>query len=210
MEICSRIQFRVAGKKDVDSIVQIHQDAFQDFFLTSLGHRFLRTYYRCFISSDESVCIVAEERDAVVGFAVSACKSNGFNKRLVLKNLFPFIAESIKLLFTHPKSLLQLLGNFSKKSDTIKDDGTYAELFSIGVKKMEQGRGIGGRLLEEIECLLSKRGIEQLSLTTDYFNNDLVRRFYQSKGFNLLYEFNAYPNRRMCRLIKSLNNEAFL
>ena len=204
MEDPSKILFRVARVEDVDSIAQIHLDAFPDFFLTSLGPSFLRTYYKCFVSSDDVVCVIAEENNAVVGFAVTACKSKGFNKRLLLKNLKSFIPESLRIFFTRPKALVHLLKNFSKQSDTVNDDGAYAELFSIGVKKSEQGKGIGTRLLDETEYLLTQAAVEKLSLTTDYYDNDSARSFYQSKGFELLYEFDAYPNRRMCRLIKSL------
>ena len=40
---------RKATINDVDTIVEIHLNAFEGFFLTSLGAEFLRFYYSCFV-----------------------------------------------------------------------------------------------------------------------------------------------------------------
>lgn len=113
---------------DVNSIVAIHKQAFPDFFLTTLGERFLNLYYKCMCRCDEAVTLCAVEDGEVVGLASSALKSAGFNSRLIKSNMIPFMGESIKLLFTRPMSLVRLVRNFTKKSSSIEDDGNYAEL----------------------------------------------------------------------------------
>ena len=45
----TKIEVRTASKVDVKSIVNIHKDAFEVFFLTSLGTDFLMFYY-CIIT----------------------------------------------------------------------------------------------------------------------------------------------------------------
>ena len=86
----------------------------------------------------------------------------------------------------------------------VEDDEDYAELYSIGVSKAAQGKGVGKLLLAESERVMKDEGVQRVSLTTDYYNNDQAVGFYHSMGYETLYEFVTYPDRRMYRLIKTL------
>ena len=198
------IEIRVANINDVNSIVDIHKQAFPDFFLTTLGDGFLRLYYKCMCKSKEAVTLCAVEDDRVVGFSTTALKSAGFNTRLIKGNIMGFAMEGLKLLFSRPKALFRLIKNFTKKSDDVVDDGEYAELFSIGVLPTCQGKGIGGMLLADTERAVREWGGVKLSLTTDYNNNNSAVAFYQRNGYQVLYKFVAYPDREMYRFIKDL------
>ena len=52
--------------------------------------------------------------------------------------------------------------------------------------------------------VMKKEGVDRVSLTTDYYNNESAVGFYHSMGYETLYEFVTYPNRKMYRLIKTL------
>lgn len=198
------MQNRIATTKDIDQIVKIHQDAFGSFFLTSLGADFLRFYYTSFVKNKETVCLVAVDDNEVIGFSAATTKSKGFNTRLICSNIMVFIGWSFKMMVINPRALLRLVKNLTKKSDSVTDDGEYAELFSIGVSSTYQGRGVGSLLLSETEALLLKKGVWRLSLTTDYENNDSAVEFYHRNGYKVLYVFNTYPNRKMYRFIKKI------
>ena len=196
--------YRKAQLEDVNTIVRIHCDAFEGFFLTSLGVPFLTFYYTCFVNSYETVTIVSEEKAQICGFAAATTSSKGFNIRFIKNNFLNFVLLSFKMLFTAPKALLRLVKNLTKKGTIVVDDEDYAELYSIGVSPSFQGKGIGKTLLTELEKELKKKGVEKVSLTTDYENNDTAVGFYRSLGYETLYEFITYPDRKMFRLIKFL------
>lgn len=198
------MQNRIATIQDVDQIVKIHQGAFANFFLTSLGGDFLRFYYKSFIKNKETVCLVAVDNREIVGFSAATMKSKGFNSRLIFSNIITFFGWSFKMLFTNPKALVRLVKNLTKKSDSVTDNEEYAELFSIGVSPTCQGKGVGSQLLSETETFLFKRGVRSLSLTTDYHNNESTIAFYRSNGYRVLYQFTTYPDREMYRFIKDL------
>lgn len=198
------MNIRKATVNDVDTIVKIHLDAFKGFFLTSLGAQFLKFYYSCFIKSNETVTVVAEENGVIYGFSASTKVCKGFNSRLIKSNLFAFAILSLKMLFTTPKSLLRLVKNLTKKGESVEDDEDYAELYSIGVSKAAQGKGVGKHLLAESERVMKAEGVQRVSLTTDFYNNEQAVGFYHSMGYETLYEFVTYPNRKMYRLIKTL------
>ena len=60
---------RKSSLQDIDKIVKIHKDAFEGFFLTSLGTDFLKFYYSSFIKNHETVGLVAIDDDMVVGLS---------------------------------------------------------------------------------------------------------------------------------------------
>lgn len=198
------IEIKKAVIADVKGIVGIHNNAFPDFFLTKLGNNFLRLYYESMCKCKGAVTLCVVEDGNVLGFSTTAIKSAGFNTKLIKDNFVGFILEALKLLFTNPMSLIHLAKNMSKTNSDIEDKGDYAELFSIGVSPDCQGKGVGSMLLTETERIISSKGVNQLSLTTDKYNNDSTIAFYKKNGYEVMYEFDAYPDREMIRYIKTL------
>ena len=195
---------RVATPMDVPQIVNIHMNTFDGFFLTSLGASFLSFYYNAFLNSKDSIVLCSVVDDKVCGFAAATKQCKGYNKNMIKGNLIKFIWISIRLLFIKPSALIRLVKNLSKTSDVIEDDEDYAELYSIGIAGNVQGQGIGKKLLTAIEDYMRCEGVGKISLTTDFYNNDSTVAFYRTMGYQTLYEFTSYPNRRMYRFIKFL------
>ncbi len=195
-----------ANHQDINGIVTVHLDAFEDFFLSSLGERFLRLYYRSFIDSKQGIVLCAKVDNEVVGFSACSYVCQGFNKSLVKANLLKYIVESAALLFTKPLALIRLANNMTKESSEARKcaGGGYAELYSIAVSPSCQGKGIGKALLSAIEDDVRKHN-NQVSLTTDYYNNEKTIGFYHTLGYDDLYEFTSYPKRKMWRMIKTLD-----
>lgn len=201
----SSISIRKASFDDIEAIVSIHQDAFKDFFLSSLGRSFLKLYYTSFLNSGGGVVFCATKDNELVGFSACSYVSSGFNVSLIKKNLFKYGIETIRLLFTKPGALVRLVRNLNKESsDTaINDNGHYAELYSIAVSPLCQGEGVGKLLLKTTENDVVNHN-DKISLTTDYYNNDKTISFYRALGYENYYEFITYPNRKMWRMIKDL------
>jgi ribosomal protein S18 acetylase RimI-like enzyme len=190
---------------DVPEVTRIHLMAFREFFLSQLGESFLNLYYKCFLIDKNGFGIgIFDDEGNLMGFSVATAHSKGFNRNLVLSNILPFAVMGIQILFTRPKSLIRLFKNMSKNSSH-GYDGNYAELFSIAVNPDKQGRGIGKLLLEDVEKSMFEKGCRCITLTTDFFNNADVINFYLNTGYTIFYDFVAYPDRRMYKMIKTLN-----
>ena len=206
----STIEIKSVGKdieyidKLVKEVVDVHLSAFPNFFLSTLGTGFLRTYYRCFVEHKNGNLIVATMDDKVVAFAAATSECRGFNTSLLKKNLFAFGCRFLVLLFTKPMAIVHLANNMTKTSEEVEDNEDYAELYSIGTIAVVQGKGIGTKLMERLEVRLKKQGVEKVSLTTDYVDNDATLSFYKKNGYEVLYEFLTYPNRKRYRLIKKI------
>ena len=199
------ISYRKSKVSDSNQIAKIHLKSFPNFFLTTLGYSFLKTYYRSCAKSKKaiSICAINQDDKKLLGFAVGCFNSAGFNKRLIFSNLLEYSYQAILLLLTKPIALIRLYKNLAKNND--KDDkGNYAELLSIGVSPNQNGFGIGQSLLVKFENQVREKGINTITLTTDADSNDSVLRFYKKAGYTVYYDFITFPNRKMLKLIKEL------
>jgi ribosomal protein S18 acetylase RimI-like enzyme len=195
---------REATLKDCDPIVEIHLQSFKSFFLTSLGDRFLKTFYRSCIKSNETVIIVCcNDEEKMAGFAMGCLRADGFYKRLLLKNLLPFSLEAARIFISKPGALVRLVNNLTKTEVRSESQG-HSELLSIASCPEFKGQGTGKRLLDYFEERIKEKGGRVVSLTTDYYNNENVIQFYTKSGYEIDEDFVAYPDRRMYRMIKRL------
>ena len=199
------INYRKSKVSDSNQIAKIHLKSFPNFFLTTLGYSFLKTYYRSCAKSKEaiSICAINQDDKKLLGFAVGCLNSEGFNKRLIFSNSLEYSYRAILLLFTKPIALIRLFKNLAKNS--YKDDkGNYAELLSIGVSPDQNGFGIGQNLLTKFENKVREKGVNTITLTTDADSNYNVLKFYKKSGYKVYYDFVTFPDRNMLKLIKKL------
>jgi ribosomal protein S18 acetylase RimI-like enzyme len=199
------MQIKKILKEEIPLIVEVHKNSFDGFFLTELGDRFLELYYASVRDNTKGILLGYYDDGELVGFCAATTISKGFNAQLVKKNLFRFLLIGMRLLLTRMPSLIRILKNFSKKSSSINDTGEYAELLSIGILGTKQGLGIGKKLLLRLEEEMRLQGCSKLSLTTDYYHNDKAIAFYKKLGYQIYYDFVAYPNRKMYRMIKKIS-----
>lgn len=198
------MKFRTVKISESKALSEIHIKSFKDFFLTSLGGRFLNTYYKSCIKSNESIAICAiNENENIIGFSVGCVHSKGFHKRLIKQNLLVFMLQGIIILFSKPKAIIRLVNNLGKNTDE-NDNGNYAELLSIGVLPKYNGQGIGKELIKRFEEEAINKGCTEMALTTDFNKNNKVLDFYKSTGYEIYCEFITYPHRKMYKLKKSL------
>lgn len=199
------MKIKLVPEEDINEVVKVHKASFRDFFLTELGDHFLKVYYNCVRKDKRGLLLGFYEGKELYGFAAATTISKSFNRNLILENFFQFSFIGIGLLFTKTSALVRLFKNFSKTNESVNDKGEYAELLSIGVSDKKQGQGIGKKLLLELEETLKTKGCTQLSLTTDFYNNEKAIGFYNGLGYEIFYDFIAYPNRKMYRMIKKIN-----
>ena len=186
-------------------IIDVHLQAFQGFFLSSLGRRFLTLYYTTLMKSPKGILIcMFNEAQKVVGFAAGTSISKNFHKEILFNKPFAYAWILLPKVIFNPAIIFRLIKNMSKNSSEERDDGNYAELLSIAVSPRYASDGAGKKLLNAFEDQVLENHCEQIALTTDKKNNEKVLSFYQKNGYEVFYEFEAYPSRAMYKMIKSL------
>jgi ribosomal protein S18 acetylase RimI-like enzyme len=204
------MNYRKVEKDEYCKLATLHLNAFNDFFLTSLGERFLKAYYKASLYNSESLAVCATDQYGLIqGFCIGCVESKGYHKRLLFHNFLALMFEAIVIFFSTPKALIRLLKNLDKTSN-MKDSGNYSELLSIAVSPSFKDMGVGKSLLRLFEEEARKRGCKKVALTTDCNNNEPVISFYKRSGYELFYEFTTYPNRKMYKLIKDITIKEFI
>jgi len=172
---------------DVNSVVEIHQQAFQGFFLEQMGMSFLKAYYRIVLAYSGSVAHVCIREDGfVVGFVVGFIAPKAFYYKLK-RSKFQLMLPILFGVIRNPKLVVKIFENIKRVSDsesvsrkTLVDTDT-AELSSIAVGSV--AKGVGSLLIDAFIKDVFLRDIVNVTLTTDYENNELVNNFYLKHGF---------------------------
>jgi len=163
----SRFIIKKIERSDIDNVVVIHCASFQNFFLTLLGESFLKVYYNAFRKNKKAIMLGFFENGNLIGFCAATEKSAGFNSDLIISNFMLFALQGIKLFFTNIGALVRLYYNSKKTNLEVKNEGQYAELFSIAVSPLKQNLGVGKLLLVEIESELRLRKCKEIALTKE-------------------------------------------
>lgn len=195
------VRIRSFSNSDVKSAAELHGIAFPNFFLTFLGGRFLRQFYRAFVGNSAAVALAAETDDgALCGVIVGTLTPAGFYRRLLLRRWFVFAVCSVQAVIREP-SIAKRLVRALKYRGGAPEGSNRALLSSIAVDPQYRGVGVGGMLIDEWCAELRRRGLNGAYLTTDADGNAAVNRFYQNHGWQLESAFTTPEGRKMNRYI---------
>ena len=188
----------VRGMKieDVREAVDVHLHSFPDFFLSSLGSRFLYWLYRGFIEHRGGVCLVALKGEQVVGVVAGSSDQGKFFKWLLRKHWFVLGLAAGMAIVRSPRIMARLL-RITRSPGDAKRSIVPAVLMSIAVLPVVQGGGVGQILVKAFLDEMTKRGATTVSLTTDRDNNSRVNSFYRRLGFRLHRELLTPEGRQM-------------
>lgn len=194
---------------DVDRVAELHAAAFPGYFLTHMGQRFLRRYYRNFLESP-GLCLVAIQGEQILGFVAGASEPGEFYRRFYRRNFpalsvisvdrwcrdrelrrqfrarLPRVRDAIGSVVRRP------IGRRPPASSALVDASSAsgpggprrADLLSIAVAEGNRGAGIADALVDGFLERLVRRGvgIVQLSVFTD---NPRAVAFYERTGWTV-------------------------
>jgi len=172
---------------DISCVVKIHQQAFHGFFLEQMGPSFIKAYYSIVLAYAGSIAHVYIGKDGLIeGFAVGFADPRAFYKKLKrssLKLIFPILFGVIQ----NPGLFVRMLQNVRRVSGSKHIDWQFAidektaELSSIAVGSA--AKGTGSLLIDAFIKDAWSRSLVDITLTTDYEDNELVNKFYIKHGF---------------------------
>lgn len=191
------MEVRNLSTADCNQIAELHFKAFQSFFLTSLGRRFLRFFYRSIILDFDGVAIGLFKEGQLLAFAVGTVKKNGFYTRILKKNFLGLGMAAIPYLLKKPGKIFRLFQNLLSQDSSNLELENIACLLSICVDPAKGSMGYGKQVLKEFEEQVFLRS-KKICLTTDAEKNDNVNDFYRANSYMLLKSF--YVSKRKMNL----------
>ncbi|QDZ63583.1 hypothetical protein EVD20_14670 [Elizabethkingia bruuniana] len=98
----------MAKLSDLDMIVEIHYNRFSNFFLTTLGKKFLKTFYKAFLK-EPGILIVLLDEGNIKGFAAGSINNQNFFKKLFKNNFLDLFFQEFKSYLPILKHLREFL-----------------------------------------------------------------------------------------------------
>lgn len=200
------LDIRSMNPETVQQVVAVHEEAFPDFFLTELGGKFLRLYYRSLAEAPEGIGLVAVvEGGGVVGFAAGSTAPAGFYRTLLRRRWLLFAIAALPAVLRRPSRVGRVLSALRHPSRQPTQPGT-AGLHSLASAPGAQGSGVGGALVEAFVREALDAGSNRVRLETDASGNDRVVEFYDRHGFAVVGE-ETRGDRRMLVMERTITNE---
>jgi ribosomal protein S18 acetylase RimI-like enzyme len=171
------------AEAQVDAVVGVHLRSFEGFFLSFLGPRFLRLYYESIVGYPAAAGYVCVKEGRVVGFVCGTVSPSRFYSYLLRTRWWRFALVALGAVLKRPAIIPRLVRALLYPSQTSGRSDT-AVLTSIAVEPAVQGKGVGAELVVTFLADMHARGVKQVSLTTDRYDNDRINAFYQEQGFH--------------------------
>ena len=188
--------------KHLDKVVEVHMKAFPEFFLTFLGPRFLREFYKSFIYDNTGIGFVAKDSStgSILGAVVGPLVPGGYFKRLLKKRWYAFCLASVSAILKRPTVIKRLFRALFYRGEA-PSGPQRALLSSIAVSPDVQGQGVGQALVKKWVEEVQRRGGTGCFLTTDARNNDRINVFYQKLGWKIESSYTTPEGRIMNRYV---------
>jgi len=201
------MKIKTAGESDLTEIVEVHSHAFDGFFLTRMGPRFLKLLYTGFRELDGGICLIARDDRRVVGFVAGTTRPAGFFRELLLKQWWRFALAAVSGILRNPIEVTRRCASavFYRGERPPNISERSALLSSLAVSPEFAGRGIGTILVEVFVSKARDHGCDSVYLLTDADNNQTVNNFYRKCGMSLVDSFRRTNMRKLNRWILILN-----
>jgi glycosyltransferase involved in cell wall biosynthesis/ribosomal protein S18 acetylase RimI-like enzyme len=174
---------RAANPGDLPAIVTIHQQAFNQFFLTRMGAAFLRRYYELVLHYREGIILVGERNGVLSGFVCGFADPAEFY-RSMWRNRLAFAVPAMTALLRHPSLGAHMVTAVRRiQSSATQGPPLSCELSSIAVAPEASGKGLGKTLLRAFLDHSWAREAQCVYLTTDAHGNEAANELYREIGF---------------------------
>jgi|GEM_PF-1237196 len=193
---------RTMTLSDVDAVVHIHATALPDYFLTSLGPRFLALYYREVVRSPLGISLVFVRDGRVVGFVTGELRPGTFYRQLFLRRWFAFGFYALGAAMRRPRILLRIGRELGHRVEAPRGE-EVARLASLAVLPEVAGRGYGLALVAAAIGHIRRRGGTVILLEVKQENQALLDA-YERIGFKPAGSIAKSPTETLTKMTYTL------
>ena len=189
-------------RRHAGAAAEVHSRVFPQFFLTTLGTRFLRQLYISIVADESAFGFVTRDvaTGLVTGVVTGTVEPEGYYRRMMTRRAWSFAWAALPALLMRPWLLPGLVRRLRFRGRP-PPGGHRAYLTVIAVDSAVQGEGLGRRLLAAWTEESRARGVDGMYLATDADDNDAVNAFYLNCGWALESTYASFEDRRMNRYV---------
>ncbi len=206
---------------DIDAVVALHRDVLDMEFLSRFGPRFLRVYYRAWMTTPGAVALVAldDNVDVVVGGLLGASDPARHVRAMVRDHGLTLALHQVAAALVDPRlardlvatraaryarGLVRLVASRWRAPASVGPSGpVIGEITHVLVARRTQGRGVGRALVEAALGEIRAAGVRTVELVTP---PDLAaRHFYERLGWRLAGEMASRSGEPFLRFVFDLD-----
>lgn len=197
------MEIRSLKAEDSSQIARLHLLSFSGFFLSSLGERFLQSFYKAILLSNNGLGAGVFESNNLVSFAIGTNRPKNFYFNLLKTHGLEFLFFSFWNLLLNPLIGFKLVKNLTSEGPKFKIlDGVL--LLSICSDPAYWGSGYSSKVISKFENIALKSSYSKVYLTTDFDKNERANFFYIKLGYHVIESFVTSDNRKMNLYLKEL------
>ena len=192
-----RIPLSKLEDDQLKQLAQLHHSVMHT-LLADLGLPMVLRYYQIARSDNSVVGICAlDSSKKIIGWAMGSPHPDRINSALRTPLLW-FAFQMLRVLFTRPLTLLQLISSVLSSSAETEMKSDAIELTYIGVSADQRGKGVGKVLLNAFIEMSWETGYRSLILSVEKDNESAIA-LYQKAGFKITKTFSEgrYERHRM-------------
>ena len=158
-------------------------------FLSALGLRAAKVYYKGSVQSYWGIGFVYLESGVVRGFVLGSTNPGRLRRAILFMNLSQTLWGLFVGLMRQPSAVVPLLRSFRGPRGKYNRDS--AELIYLGVDGGYRGSGIGSRLVKAFNQALREKGLHTYELSVNADNVGGIT-FYEKLGFQSVGEYREF------------------
>jgi len=188
----------------LDGMVRCHLQSFPGEFMTLIGRRFIRGFYRFYIRKKALVFVAVNSAGGVIGLIcggkpelrqnfsrvgmllyapdiIFGAIRNSYARRRLLHHISSGIDKLLKRLFRKRPSI---------KEPSVNIEGSWASLLSVCTVPDQRGRGVGTALIRRFEAESQAAGYNAIRLSV-HSNNEAAISLYKKCGWEVVSQSDA-------------------
>jgi hypothetical protein len=177
------LQIKPLTEDDLERVVRIHQNVLDYTFNSRLGLDHLSFLYRTMAQDDQSYVGVASINNTPVGVVSGTLNMDKIKSSMLSSFKLRQWANLIIHTLRQPSLTHEWWkGNIIGHPVYVEGNLVQPILTAIAVDSSYQGKGIGKRLVRDLESFFQRKNIKHYRLDT-LIKNSNGRKFYESLGF---------------------------
>jgi ribosomal protein S18 acetylase RimI-like enzyme len=181
------IRLTQLDQRDLNHLAALHS-AVMHTLLADMGASFVLRYYEIAQKDPSVLCLCAKRASGDIdGWAMGCPTPSALTARL-RQPLGWFARQMLRLVFIHPKVLIDLLFSLFSASEANRLNSGQIELTYIGVAPGAQGHGLGKALLDAFIESARQSGYTSIALSVET-DNPAAILIYTRAGFHITKTF---------------------
>jgi ribosomal protein S18 acetylase RimI-like enzyme len=165
----------------LNEVAKLHMEYIKSGFMSQLGERFLKCFYRTISISESSyLAVFINEKNEVCGFISGTVSLLNLKKDFKKKCKLTIVSSFLKLFFT-PVKILNFFESYKYASLEPIKITTNSELISIVVKQDCRNKGIAKALYKSLIHFFKEKKVKKFKILVGS-NLKEAQKFYEKMG----------------------------